>query len=69
MPLNDAVGTLVLGADPRNITGVLVAGEPRKWAGRLLDVDPRELAASVMESRDAVLERSGCEVPIAAAGR
>ncbi|MFE7441038.1 amidohydrolase family protein [Streptomyces chartreusis] len=66
LPLNDAVGTLVLGTDPRNVVGVFVAGEPRKWAGHLLDVDVRELATMVVDSRDAVIERADCDIPIAA---
>ncbi|GAA1614859.1 amidohydrolase family protein [Actinoplanes couchii] len=55
MPLNDAVGTLVLGADPRNIETVLVAGVIRKSAGRLVGVDVSRLHEEVLASRDAVL--------------
>ncbi|MDT0329327.1 amidohydrolase family protein [Nocardiopsis lambiniae] len=58
MPLNDPVGTVVLGADARNVTTVLIDGEPRKWAGRVLDVDLGELRARVHESRDRVLARA-----------
>ncbi|GAB7192122.1 amidohydrolase family protein [Kineococcus sp. NUM-3379] len=58
MPLNDPVGTLVLGADARNITAVLVAGQARKWGGRLLDVDLDALREEVRASRDAVLRRA-----------
>jgi cytosine/adenosine deaminase-related metal-dependent hydrolase len=57
MPLNDAVGTLVLGADARNIETVLVAGKPRKWAGELVGVDLDALRAEVTASRDAILLR------------
>jgi cytosine/adenosine deaminase-related metal-dependent hydrolase len=57
MPLNDAVGTLVLGTDARNVDKVFVAGVPRKWTGGLLDVDIHELRQQVHASRDAVLER------------
>jgi cytosine/adenosine deaminase-related metal-dependent hydrolase len=55
MPLNDAVGTLVLGADPRNIETVLVAGVVRKSAGRLVGVDLEQLYAQVVASRDQIL--------------
>ncbi|MFI6444317.1 amidohydrolase family protein [Kitasatospora sp. NPDC050543] len=55
MPLNDAVGTVVLGCDARNISTVLVDGEPRKWNGRVLGVDLPALRAQVAASRDHVL--------------
>ncbi|MFF0492519.1 amidohydrolase family protein [Nocardia sp. NPDC004068] len=55
MPLNDAVGTLVLGADPRNIETVLVAGVIRKSDGRLVGVDVAQLHEQVVASRDAIL--------------
>jgi cytosine/adenosine deaminase-related metal-dependent hydrolase len=37
MPLNNAVGTVVLGADTGNVDKVLVAGRARKW-GQMLGV-------------------------------
>lgn len=55
MPLNDAVGTLVLGADSRNIETVLVAGTVRKSKGRLVDVDVAQLLEQVVASRDAIV--------------
>ncbi|QQM39724.1 amidohydrolase family protein [Streptomyces liliifuscus] len=55
MPLNDPIGTLVLGSDARNITGVLVGGEPRKWNGQVLDVDLPALRSEVSASRTYVL--------------
>ena len=54
MPLNDAVGTLVLGADPRNIETVLVGGVLRKSGGRLVGVDVAQLHEQVVASRDAI---------------
>lgn len=54
MPLNDAVGTLVLGADPRNIGTVVVAGRVVKAGGELVGVDLAELRREVVRSRDAV---------------
>ncbi len=59
MPANDPVGTLVLGADARNIRGVLVGGVVRTWSGVLCDVDLPALRDEVTASRDAVLRRAG----------
>ncbi|MFD8982435.1 amidohydrolase family protein [Streptomyces sp. NPDC059564] len=55
MPLNDPVGTVVLGSDARNISAVLVNGEPRKWNGQVLDVDLPALRDRVHASREYVL--------------
>ncbi|SFN43797.1 Cytosine/adenosine deaminase [Streptomyces sp. cf124] len=55
MPLNDAIGTVVLGSDARNISAVLINGEPRKWDGRVLDVDLAALRNEVHASREYVL--------------
>ncbi|MFC9955820.1 amidohydrolase family protein [Streptomyces nigra] len=58
MPLNDPIGTVVLGSDPRNISAVLINGEPRKWNGHILDVDLSALRREVHASRDHVLNAS-----------
>jgi cytosine/adenosine deaminase-related metal-dependent hydrolase len=55
MPLNDPIGTLVLGSDARNISAVFVDGQPRKWDGLVLDVDLPALRAEVNASRDHIL--------------
>ncbi|XUL92490.1 amidohydrolase family protein [Streptomyces galilaeus] len=55
MPLNDPIGTLVLGSDARNISAVFVDGQPRKWEGQVLDVDLPALRTEVNASRDHVL--------------
>ncbi|MFF9336212.1 amidohydrolase family protein [Streptomyces albogriseolus] len=55
MPLNNPVGTVVLGSDARNISAVLINGEPRKWNGHVLDVDLSALRAEVNASRAYVL--------------
>ena len=57
MPLYDAVGALVLGADARNLDAVFVAGQPRKWNGQLVGVDVTELRGEVHASRDALQAR------------
>ncbi|MER6910387.1 amidohydrolase family protein [Streptomyces sp. NPDC000594] len=59
MPLNDPVGTVVLGSDARNIDTVFVAGRIRKWDGRLLGVDLPALRAEVHASRDHILGTDG----------
>lgn len=59
MPLNDAIGALVLGAAPGDIEAVLVDGIPRKWAGRLVGVDLDALVEDVEASRDRIVRRSG----------
>lgn len=59
MPLNDAVGTLVLGADARNISTVLVDGIVRKRDGVLVGVDLAQLGHDVATSRDALVHRAG----------
>ncbi|MFE4415682.1 amidohydrolase family protein [Streptomyces sp. NPDC056821] len=55
MPLNDPIGTIVLGSDARNISAVLINGKPRKWDGQVLDVDLAALRAEVHASREYVL--------------
>ncbi|WP_405758901.1 MULTISPECIES: amidohydrolase family protein [unclassified Streptomyces] len=55
MPLNDPIGTVVLGSDARNISTVLINGEPRKWNGQVLDVDLTALRREARASRDHVL--------------
>ncbi|NAZ84684.1 amidohydrolase family protein [Kineococcus indalonis] len=57
MPLHDAVGTLVLGADRSNITSVWVAGQVRKWNSTLLGVDVDALRTRVHDSVAAISER------------
>ena len=55
MPLNDPIGTIVLGSDSRNISAVLINGEPRKWNGHVLGVDLTALRDEVHASREHVL--------------
>jgi cytosine/adenosine deaminase-related metal-dependent hydrolase len=65
MPLNDAVGTLVLGTDARNVRAVFVGGRPRKWAGQLVDVDVDRLRDDVYASRDRIVRRSSTDPALA----
>lgn len=55
MPLNDPIGTVVLGSDARNISAVLINGTPRKWNGQVLDVDLPTLREEVHASREHLL--------------
>ncbi|KUJ33964.1 amidohydrolase [Streptomyces sp. NRRL F-5122] len=55
MPLNDPIGTIVLGSDARNISAVLINGETRKWNGQVLDVNLAALRGKVHASREYVL--------------
>lgn len=66
MPLNNAVATVVLGAETRNVDTVLVDGAPRKWGGKLVGVDEAHLRRIVTESRDRLLERIGRELRVTA---
>jgi len=64
MPLNNAVGTVVSGADSRNVEMVFVAGNLKKWGGALVGHDLDALRKTVTESRDYVLAASGYELDI-----
>ena len=52
MPLNNATGTVVLGADSSSVRNVIINGEFRKWNHRLVDVDLDWVRRLVHESRD-----------------
>ncbi|HEY1510172.1 MAG TPA: amidohydrolase family protein [Solirubrobacteraceae bacterium] len=66
MPLNNAVGTVVSGADARNVEMVFVAGQVKKWRGELLGHDLGTLRKLVQESRDHVVAASGYELDLLA---
>lgn len=57
MPLHDAVGTLVLGADRSNVRHVWVGGRIRKFDGRLVGVDVDRLRDQVHGSVEAIESR------------
>jgi cytosine/adenosine deaminase-related metal-dependent hydrolase len=50
-PLNNAIGTVVQGADVRNVDTVIIGGAIRKRAGRLVGVDMPRFRRLVDESR------------------
>jgi cytosine/adenosine deaminase-related metal-dependent hydrolase len=68
MPLNNAVGTVVLGADRGNIRAVLVAGEILKWDGTLVGVDVDALQRRVTSTRDKLADAAGYPTDLVGTG-
>jgi cytosine/adenosine deaminase-related metal-dependent hydrolase len=62
MPVNNAVGTIVLATESRNIDMVFVAGRPRKWQGKLVGQDIDALRTMVRDSRDYIASRVGFDI-------
>ena len=62
LPLNNAIGTVVQGADARNVDTVLVGGQVRKWCGQLVGVDINRVRRLAYESRDYLAARAGFTV-------
>jgi hypothetical protein len=60
------VGTVVSGADARNIEAVFIAGQIRKWSGRLVGIDLDHIRSKAYSSRDYVAAR--CELPVEVLG-
>lgn len=61
-PLNNAVGSVVQGADPRNIEFVLIDGKPVKWQGKVLSFDVDNARELAERSRDYVFAAGGVPV-------
>lgn len=64
LPLNNAVGTIVSGADARNVVAVMIAGRLAKWDGGLVDIDLAQLRERAQASRDWVAGQAGLDVPL-----
>jgi cytosine/adenosine deaminase-related metal-dependent hydrolase len=64
LPLNNAVGTVVLGADCRNVDTVFIAGQVRKWRGTLVGQDLGHVRDLAYESRDHVATASGWHLDV-----
>ncbi|MCB1486519.1 MAG: amidohydrolase family protein [Bauldia sp.] len=62
LPLNNAVGTVVLATESRNIDIVFVGGAIRKWQGELVGQDIDALRTLVRDSRDHIAERVGFRI-------
>lgn len=58
-PSTDTVGSIVMGAHPGNVWGVLIDGRPVKWGGRLLAADLERIRARVEDRADALLAAVG----------
>jgi cytosine/adenosine deaminase-related metal-dependent hydrolase len=70
LPLNNAIGTVVQGADTGNVDTVFIGGRIRKWCGELVGVDVSRVRALAYESRDYLAARAGFTVnPVAPPGR
>jgi cytosine/adenosine deaminase-related metal-dependent hydrolase len=52
MPVNDAIGAVVLGMDTSNVDAVFVAGQAKKLNGHLVGVDLKRIADLATKSRD-----------------
>jgi cytosine/adenosine deaminase-related metal-dependent hydrolase len=66
MPLNNAVGSVVMGSDSASVRAVFVAGEVRKFDGQLVGVDVAAVRKRVVESRDRLLAEAGVELELLA---
>jgi cytosine/adenosine deaminase-related metal-dependent hydrolase len=63
-PMNNAFGTVALGADVHSVRAVLVSGSVRKWGDSLLGVDVDEIRSMVESSRDTLAARVGFELDL-----
>ena len=69
MPVNNAVGTIVLATESRNIDMVFVAGAVRKWRGGFVGADIASVRRLVHASRDRIAGLAGFDLdPIAPRG-
>jgi cytosine/adenosine deaminase-related metal-dependent hydrolase len=63
-PLNNAIGSLVQGADSRNIEFVLIDGRPVKWDGEVIAYSLDEARTLAVESRDYLLKQAGITLEV-----
>lgn len=66
MPLNNAIGTVVNGADRSSVDTVIIGGQFRKFRGKLLNVDLEKVRRLVHQSRDGIVARSGYKFDVVA---
>jgi cytosine/adenosine deaminase-related metal-dependent hydrolase len=62
-PLNNAFGTVVVGANVNNVDTVIIGGKIKKCRGQLIGVDQSALVDRVRESRDYLAQKSGAWAP------
>ena len=65
-PMNNAIGSLVQGADPRNIEFVLIAGRPVKWQRAVISFDIDHARRLAEQSRDRLLDAAGVRLDVTA---
>ena len=65
-PPNNAIGTVVLAADIRNIDTVIIGGQVRKFRGKLVGVDMVKLRRLVDQSREFLFAKAGYKLDILA---
>jgi len=63
-PSNNAIGTVVLAADIRNIDTVIIGGQVRKSRGSLVGVDMAKVRRLVDESREYLFAKAGYQPDI-----
>jgi 5-methylthioadenosine/S-adenosylhomocysteine deaminase len=63
MPLNNAVGTVIFGADTSSVRNVFIGGQLMKWDGKLVGVDVEKVRKLVYASRDYLGKQSGLWKP------
>jgi cytosine/adenosine deaminase-related metal-dependent hydrolase len=66
MPLNNAVATIVLGANAANVDAVFVAGSVKKWGGALVGHDIGHVRRLVHASRDRLIADAGYPLDVVA---
>lgn len=62
-PLNNAIGTVVIGATPDSVDTVIIAGQVRKAKGRLVGVNEAAVMKAMRASRDFLGAASGLWKP------
>lgn len=65
-PSNNAIGTVVLAADTRNIDTVIIGGQLRKFRGALVGVNMDKFRQMVDESRESLFTKAGYKLDILA---
>ena len=63
-PSNNAIGTVVLAADIRNIDTVIIGGQFRKFRGTLVGVNMEKFREMVDESREYLFAKAGYKLDI-----
>jgi cytosine/adenosine deaminase-related metal-dependent hydrolase len=63
-PSNNAVGTVVLAADTRNVDTVIIGGRIRKLRGRMPGVNMERFRQMADESRNALFSRAGYKLDV-----